>query len=159
MAIHRFYWLIDHALAGCSQPGGAASDPEALEDDLQWLRSRGIGAVLSLTETPLAQEALDRYELPALHLPITDQTAPSPEQFVRALGFIDGQQAEGRAVVVHCKMGQGRTAIILAAHLVRAGLTPQEALRCLRAICPGAVSAPAQERALEAFAAHRDWIL
>jgi atypical dual specificity phosphatase len=159
MAIHRFYWLIDHVLAGCSQPGSASSCPEALEDDLQWLRSRGIGAVLSLTEAPLAQQALDRYELAALHLPITDQTAPSPEQFVRALGFIDGQQAQGRAVVVHCRMGQGRTATILAAHLVRAGITPQEALRCLRAICPGAISAPAQERALESFGARREWFL
>src|SRR5262249_36908045 len=110
-------------------------------------------------EAPLAQEALDRYELAALHLPIADQTAPSPEQFVRALGFIDGQQAQGRAVVVHCRMGQGRTAIILAAHLVRAGITPQEALRCLRPIWPCAVRAPAQERALESFAARREWFI
>src|SRR5712692_5150680 len=136
MAIYRFYWLIEHALAGCSQPGSAASRPEALEDDLQWLRSQGIGAVLSLTEAPLAQQALDRYELAALHLPITDLTAPSPEQFVRALGFIDGQQVQSCAVVVHCRMGQGRTGTILAAHLVRAGMAPQEALRRLRAICP-----------------------
>jgi atypical dual specificity phosphatase len=159
MAIHRFYWLIEHALAGCSQPGSGTSCPDALDDDLQWLRSRGIGAVLSLTEAPLAQQALDRYELDALHLPIADLSAPSPEQFLCALEFIDGQQAQGRAVVVHCLMGQGRTGTILAAHLVRAGMTPHEALRCLRAICPGAISEPAQERALEAFAARRDWIL
>src|SRR5262245_46784519 len=159
MAIHRFYWLIDHALAGCSQPGSAASDPEALGDDLQWLRSQGIGAVLSLTEAPLAPEALDRYELAALHLPVADLTAPSPEQFVLALGFIDFQQAEGRAVAVHCRMGQGRTGTILAAHLIRAGMPAAEALAHLRAICPDAVGTPAQERALEAFAARRGWFL
>jgi protein-tyrosine phosphatase len=56
-------------------------------------------------------------------------------------------------------MGQGRTGTILAAHLIRAGMAPQEALRCLRAICPGAVGTPAQERALESFATRRGWFL
>src|SRR5262249_14345537 len=126
MAINRFYWMIESALAGCSLPGGGESRPEALEDDLQWLWSRGIGAVLSLTETPLDTDALDRCELASLHLPIDDQTAPRPDQFASALEFIDRQRAEGRAVAVHCKMGQGRTGTILAAHLVRAGIAPTE---------------------------------
>jgi atypical dual specificity phosphatase len=159
MAISRFYWMIESALAGCSRPGGAESRPEALEDDLQWLWSRGIGAVLSLTETPLDQDALDRCELASLHLPIVDQTAPRPDQFACALDFIDRQRAQSRAVAVHCKMGQGRTGTILAAHLVRAGIVPEEALRRLRAICPGAISSPEQQRALEAFAALRDWMI
>jgi hypothetical protein len=60
---HGFYWLIDDALAGCGRPGkwsrrdgdGAdlAAATAALDDDLRWLRDRGIGAVLTLTETPL----------------------------------------------------------------------------------------------------------
>ncbi len=71
MAIAGFYWLIEGALAGCSRPGGVgregagyggrgewgAPDPREssanqmtqLENDLDWLRAQGVGAILSLT--------------------------------------------------------------------------------------------------------------
>ena len=64
-----------------------------------------------------------------------------------------------RATVVHCRMGEGRTGAVLAAHLIRSGLRPAEALREIRALCPGAVGSPEQERALDAFAARRDWLI
>jgi atypical dual specificity phosphatase len=161
-----FYWLIEGELAGCARPGGramfsgySALDAQAaLEVDLAWLRERGIAAVLSLTEAPLEAEALAHHELEALHLPIADMTAPTPEQLEHALGFVDRQRALGRAVVVHCLAGQGRTGTVLAAYLIRGGMSPEEALGALRAVCPGAVENAAQERALHAFAARRDWI-
>jgi atypical dual specificity phosphatase len=77
---------------------------------------------------------------------------------VRALEFIDEQHANGRAAAVHCLMGQGRTGTVLAAYLIRNGASPAEALRAVRAVCPGAVEAPSQEGALYAFAERRDWI-
>jgi atypical dual specificity phosphatase len=172
MALPRFYWLVQGAVAGCSLPGGRGRDrmahydaprpegrTETLEEDLDWLRAQGIGAVLSLTETPLDEAALARHGLAALHVPVDDMTAPAPEEIERALGFIDLQRARGRAVAVHCLMGQGRTGTVLAAYLIRSGRTVGEAVRELRAICPGAIGAPEQERALEAFARRRDWIV
>jgi atypical dual specificity phosphatase len=86
-------------------------------------------------------------------------TAPAPEQFDRALRFIDWQRVRGKRVVVHCKMGQGRTGVILAAYLVRLGITPAQALARVRAVCPGAVENREQEHALDAFAIRRDWII
>ena len=164
-----FYWLVEGALAGCGRPGHVASRrgkaldhgevEEALDADLAWLREQGIGAVLTMTETPLAAEALARHGLDALHLPVEDMTAPTPEQFERALRFIDHHRLRGTPVVVHCLMGQGRTGVILAAYLVRLGATPERALAEVRAACPGAVENPEQERALAAFAARRDWII
>lgn len=167
----RFYWLTEQALAGCSRPGGIerrglqAPDgtlrPEVagvLEADLAWLKDQGIGALLSMTELPLPEEALARYELKSLHLPVEDMTAPTPEQLMQALEFIDWQRAHGRSVAVHCLMGQGRTGTVLAAYLIRSGSSPEEALKALRALCPGAVENPVQERALQAFAERRDWI-
>src|SRR5579862_3351812 len=167
MAIESFYWVIDGALAGSSRPGGVgvsggrrrwnapapggdqtAQANQRLDDDLAWLRMQGIGALLSLTETPLPAEALTRHELASLHLPVDDMTAPTPEQFDQALAFIDMQRGRGRSVAVHCKMGQGRTGTVLAAYLIRGGATAESALRTLRALCPGAISAPEQERAL-----------
>jgi len=165
-----FYWLIEDALAGCARPGGdvgrragvPATDgatESALDADLAWLSAQGIGAVLSMTETPLAADALERHGLESLHLPVDDMTAPSPEQFDRALRFIEWQRVRGKPVVVHCKMGQGRTGVILAAYLVRLGTSPQQALARVRAVCPGAVENREQEQALDAFAVRRDWIL
>lgn len=169
----RFYWLVDGVLAGCSRPGvlerrrsSTEMDPidgtdaaQILDRDLDWLCSQGIGAVLSLTETPLAADAVTRCGLDVLHLPIPDLHAPAPDQFMRALGFIDRQRAAGRAVAVHCLAGQGRTGTILAAYRVRNGATPDDALREIRTICPGAVESREQVQALHRFAARRDWII
>ena len=169
--MHRFYWLIEGTLAGCSRPGereqgrghGAGRQgfdtAEDLAGDLAWLRHQGIEAVLSLTETPLALDSLDANGLEVLHLPVPDMTAPLPEQFARALDFIDLQRSLGRAVAVHCLMGQGRTGAVLAAYLIRGGMSPGDAIGQLRTICPGAIGSPEQERALHAFAGRRDWIV
>jgi hypothetical protein len=170
--MHRFYWLVEGAIAGCSLPGGSPTsgmeyqphrDPDArltvLEADLSWLYRQGIGAVLSLTEEPLPAEPLHGQGLESLHLPVPDMAAPSPDQFRAALDFIDHWRSHGQGVAVHCLMGQGRTGAILAAYLIRAGAEAPQAVEQLRVLCPGALSSPPQERALEAFSARRDWIL
>lgn len=165
--IQRFYWLVPGALAGCSRPGSGAREAltdsrgtqEALQGDLAWLRRQEIGAVLSLTETPLDRDGVAHHGLELLHLPVPDLTPPLPEQLIRALHFIDLQQSLGRATAVHCLMGQGRTGSVLGAYLIRRGMPPDEAIAQLRSICPGALSVEEQEYALHAFGARRDWVI
>jgi hypothetical protein len=183
VAMRGFYWLIEGLLAGCGRPGhrgrgraaGRAMPPampgeadradtvvtplDPLDEDLAWLASQGIGAVLSLTETPLETGALERHGLVGLHLPVDDLHPPTPAQLEQSLDFIDRQRVAGRAVAVHCLVGQGRTGTVLAAYLIRGGIGPEEALREVRTVCPGAVGSPAQERALHDFATSRDWLL
>ncbi len=171
-----FYWLIEGELAGCPCPGGfglrgpnaawsvgdgngTGTGAAGLGDDLAWLREQGIGALLTLTEEPLPADALARHGLESLHIPVLDMSAPTPRQFEEALTFIDGMRAAGRAVAVHCLMGQGRTGTILAAYLIRAGASAEEAVARVRAVCPNAVCAPVQEDALHEFARQREWIV
>lgn len=169
MAVRNFYWLIEEVIAGSARPGAtdgrygaiAARDAgeQALDADLAWLVEQGIGAILSLTETPLASQPLQRHGLAALHLPIDDQTAPTQAELLAALEFIDLQRAAGRGVLVHCRIGEGRTGTILAAYLIRQGASADQALAHLRAIRPGAISAPAQQESLDTFARRREWII
>jgi atypical dual specificity phosphatase len=132
---------------------------QVLASDLAWLREQGISALLTLTEQPLDVGTLAASGLENLHLPIEDLAPPTPQEFLAALDFIDRKLALGQAVAVHCLMGQGRTGSILAAYLIRGGASPEDALRELRTVCPGAVENLSQERALASFAARRDWIL
>lgn len=160
MSVSGFYWLYDGALAGSGRPGGRAPGVvTALDDDLRWLADNNLRGILTLTEEPLPMEALHRFGLSALHLPVRDLTAPTPDQFDRALEFIDQTQASGTGALVHCLVGQGRTGTILAAYLTRAGLSPTDAIQRIRALRPGSIESSEQERAIIAFARRRDWII
>jgi atypical dual specificity phosphatase len=154
--MHRFYWVIENALAGCSRPGARGHD---LDRDLEELRGHGVGALLTLTETPLAVGALERHGLLGLHLPVDDFHAPTTGQMLDALAFIDGARAEGVAVAVHCLAGQGRTGTVLAAYLIRGGLPATRAIETVRSFCPGAIEATPQTEALTAWAASRPWLI
>jgi atypical dual specificity phosphatase len=154
-----FYWLVEDELAGCGRPGGRRDDAELLERDLVFLREQGIGALLSLTETPLADGALERHGLVSLHLPVVDLTPPNPDQLQDALAFIDYHLSQDRPVAVHCLVGQGRTGTVLAARLIRDGVPLADALAELRALSPGAIGSPSQERALAEWERSRGWVI
>ncbi|CAA9575941.1 MAG: hypothetical protein AVDCRST_MAG59-4180 [uncultured Thermomicrobiales bacterium] len=161
----RFYWLEPGILAGCSRPGARpgrhTAGDEEVATDLAELRGQGIGALLSLTESPLPAETLARHghDLDILHLPVPDFHPPSPEQLGLALRFIDEHRGRRQAVAVHCLAGQGRTGSVLAAWMIRDGLAPAAAIARLRGICPGAVEAAAQVRALEEWGRARSWLV
>ena len=111
---------------------GLSEEGERLDEELTWLEEHGVGAVLSMTETPLAADTLAKHPLTVLHLPVPDMTPPTTGQLLCALAFIDEQHTLGKAVVVHCRMGQGRTGTVLAAYLIRGGASAAEALRTVR---------------------------
>lgn len=73
-----------------------------------------------------------------------------------AVRLIDGANAAGRSVAVHCRGGIERSATVAAAVLIhRQGLSVDEALAQLRAIAPKAHPLAHQRAALERWAASR----
>jgi atypical dual specificity phosphatase len=154
--VHRFYWLIEDVLAGCSRPGANGGN---VDGDLDTLRDHGVGALLTLTETALPRGALERHGIEGMHLPVDDFHAPTTAQMLDALAFLDRARAAGTPAAVHCLAGQGRTGTVLAAYLIRGGLDADQAVAEVRAVCPGAVEATPQTVALAEWAAERPWFI
>lgn len=147
--LERFYWIEVNRLAGSSRPGGPRND--RLPDDLRELQRHGIGAIVSLTETPLDEDAVLGMNMTYAHIPMIDMAAPTPQQLLSALAAIDSAHAAGHAVLVHCLAGQGRTGVVLAAWRIRQGMTTDNAIGDIRLVCDHAVENETQIACLRVF--------
>ncbi|WP_316232910.1 cyclin-dependent kinase inhibitor 3 family protein [Bradyrhizobium sp. SZCCHNPS2010] len=126
-----------------------------LAADLDVIAAWGARVVLTLVE-PAELAALKVPNLGAevrargldwRHLPIPDYSVPPP-------GFEAQWQSHGREIrallrqgediVVHCKGGLGRAGMIAARLLVELGMPPEQAIREVRRVRPGAIETPAQ---------------
>ena len=124
-----------------------------LSEDLRFLRGEGVGAVVSLTTSPLDAEELARAEMQYLHEPVTDFTAPTPAQITDIVAFIAEQnRSRGCTVLVHCGAGLGRSGTIAAALLVSDGMGAREAIDRVRELRPYSIETPEQEAAVESYA-------
>jgi atypical dual specificity phosphatase len=142
-------WLEPDRLLGCAYPRREAA--------LAALAAQGISLLINLHERPHEPGRLARHGLAEVHLPVTDFTAPTPEQLARGVEAIEQALASGQRVAVHCGGGLGRTGTLLACYLVRQGLTAAEAIARVRQVRPGSVETRAQVAAVEAFAARRTY--
>lgn len=139
----NFSYVLEDRLAGSAHPGSG----EALRRELQALADQeAIGAVVSLTETPLDRSAAEAAGMAYLHEPIPDFGVPTPEAADRIVDFVADQIEAGRRVLVHCGAGYGRTGLALACCLADRGSAPEQALQTLRRLRPGSVETREQER-------------
>ena len=95
--------------------------------------------------------APDRY----LYLPTVDDTPPTFADLCRGVTFIRTEAAAGGQVYVHCMLGVGRSAALVAAYLVSEGMRPEEAWRFLRLRRPFIQPTPEQIKAVASFAERR----
>jgi atypical dual specificity phosphatase len=95
-------------------------------EELVWLRKQGVEAIVSLAERSLRREKLLLHRLDSLgftyrHIPVVGETAPSQAQVDAFVEFVDEMLGQGRAVLVHCQGGYGRTGTMLACYLASRG--------------------------------------
>jgi atypical dual specificity phosphatase len=140
-----FAWVEDHRLAASGYP--------ASRGQLEWLVERGIGAVLTLTPEPLPEDLVSGLPLELAHVPMQDHQIPTVGMLAEGAKTVRDFLGSGKAVVVHCLAGEGRTGCVLAAYLMsERKLTADEALRTLRAVKPLFVE-PQQEKSLRDYQA------
>jgi protein-tyrosine phosphatase len=152
-------WLRDHALrvlTGMSPSATSRIAPNLYVGGqhypwgLERMARLGISASLSLrreADDETLGVALEKH----LWLPTTDDAPPSLEQLHQASAFLDKALGEGRGVYVHCMSGVGRAATTVAAYLVSAGSTPEEAWAAIRRVRPFLRPSAAQLAALREF--------
>jgi len=146
----NFSWLVENEIAGHREP--------ASDEELQCLRSCGLGALVRLIEIHLSQvtsEQIAQAGFAELHSPIPDYSAPAISQIEHILNFIRDCLAKGRVVSVCCGQGYGRTGTILACYLVSKGWTADEAILEVRSKRSGSIETGAQEEAIRLFADSR----
>ena len=110
--------------------GGAAISPDnwrALAEEM------GITAVVNLRA-----EYQDVFAAPQpiayLWLPVEDHKDPTSEQMLLGVQFIHAAVQAGHRVLIHCKMGIGRSPTLAAAYLVWTGVSIDEAIRQVEGI-------------------------
>lgn len=115
----------------------------------------GLGAVLDLTSE--GSECAPLRRVCYRNLQVMDLTAPSPGQIDDGVSFIDERLSRGESILVHCKAGYSRSAVLVAAHLIRSGVasSADDAIATLERVRPGIVIRPEARAAIRAFAARR----
>ncbi|MGC9329820.1 MAG: fused DSP-PTPase phosphatase/NAD kinase-like protein, partial [Candidatus Hinthialibacter sp.] len=110
--LNGFYWIVEKEMAGMALPTGARAylyledaDKAAREElhyEIDQLKELGIGAVVTLTEYPLAEKAMQEAGIHYLHLPVPDMTAPTQSQIAQFIEFSREKIQARRPVAVHC---------------------------------------------------------
>lgn len=143
-----FLWMIKGKLAGTPKPGIIHD----LDYDLKALRRVGVTCLITLTQHRPDVEAMEKYGIENIWVPIRDMSTPSRTAAALLCRAIDLRMQMGKVIAVHCRAGLGLTGTLLAAYLIWQGESALNALEAARRIEPRWVQSEAQVAFLGSFA-------
>jgi hypothetical protein len=115
------HWLTDELAVGACFP---ASEADRLARDY------GIKAVVDLrAEDRDDESALRAAGIELLHLPTPDMESAVPDHLDDGVAFVRDRIRRGDKVLIHCRHGIGRSALLALCVLVDQGLEPLDALK------------------------------
>ncbi len=106
--------------------------------DLRRLAAEGVTALVNMCEEYAGNDKiLASLGLAQLHLPTLDYHCPSEAHLLSGIPYIRDRLANGGKVLVHCKAGRGRSAIMILCYLMAARrISAAESLEILRRARP-----------------------
>ncbi len=129
----RIYWL-DVFESGNIGLMARPKGNEWLEDEIQKLKLNDVTTVISLLKNHEAKELeieqeqhfCELNEIEFLNFPIEDRSIPTDTKaFVKLIFEINQRLNENKKIVVHCRMGIGRTSMVAAAVLICRGYSAE----------------------------------
>lgn len=114
---YRLDWVTENIAVGCAPLSYAQLDQ---------IREQGIDAIVNL-----CGEYCDLHDIEMGHgfevyyLPIPDECTPDREDLEKAMDWMDSVLKGGRRLLIHCRLGMGRTGTLLYAYLWSRNLHPR----------------------------------
>jgi atypical dual specificity phosphatase len=141
----NFSWVVPESVAGSGFPGSHRA--------LRWLKGKGIGMILSLTDESIDSPYAEKIGIRVYRLPMVNMEAANPEALDHAVDLM--VESGDRKVLVHCLAGMGRTGMVLAAYMIREkGMSADEALREVKRLRPGSLKRRVQNKAMRDYEAY-----
>lgn len=127
----NIYWINEDKIG--EKKIGTMARPRGndwLEDEIKGLKSRETDYLVSLLEQSEAWELglqdekklCSKWGIEFINFPIKDIHTPKNEgEFIRLTGELASYVNNGKKVVIHCRMGIGRSSILAAAVMIKLG--------------------------------------
>ena len=102
----NFSWILPGLVAGCACPGS--------ERELLALVGVGVTHLVTLsTDTPPSQAISGIRKLKSTVIAIREFKGPDVDEMIKFNNLVSKELSEEGKVVVHCRMGRGRTSTVL----------------------------------------------
>ena len=151
--LNRFFRPRAAHLDVCWLTDDLALRPAPGDGDWTAIRQAGIRAVVDLRAEAADNTAIvtEVYDLRYLRLPIAEYEAPGDSELRLVTDWITERISAHEPVMVHCREGRGRSALVACATLIRLGLPTRDAYRMLLRARPQASLSKPQEELLQRF--------